>query len=61
MNGRTRSNRDIDLVEVAYAHDEMEAESLQGLLREANVGAVVRRAPGLDVPGFLAGGPRPCS
>ena len=58
MTGRTRSTRDTDLVKVAYAHDEMQAEFLQGLLREADVGSVVRRAPGFDVPEFLAAGPR---
>jgi hypothetical protein len=58
MTGRTRSTTDIDLVKVAYAHDEIEAEFLQGLLREADVGSVVRRAPGFDVPEFLAAGPR---
>jgi hypothetical protein len=58
MTGRSRSTRDIDLVKVAYAHDEVEAEFLQGLLREADVGSVVRRAPGFDVPEFLAAGPR---
>jgi hypothetical protein len=30
----------------------------QGLLRLADVGSVVRRAPGFDVPEFLAAGPR---
>jgi hypothetical protein len=58
MTGRTRSTSDIDLVKVAYAHDEFEAEFLQGLLREADVGSVVRRAPGFDVPEFLTAGPR---
>jgi hypothetical protein len=58
MTGTTRSSRDIDLVKVAYAHDELEAEFLQGLLREADVASVVRRAPGFDVPEFLAAGPR---
>ena len=54
----TRSTSDSDLVKVAYAHDQAEAEFLQGLLRDADVGSVVRRAPGFDVPEFLAGGPR---
>jgi hypothetical protein len=36
----------------------MEAEFVQGLLGEADVGSVVRRAPGFDVPEFLAAGPR---
>jgi hypothetical protein len=58
MNGPTRSTRDIDLVKVAYAHHQTEAEFLQGLLRDAEVGSVVRRAPGFDVPEFLAAGPR---
>ena len=58
MAGTTRSARSSDLVKVAYAHDEMEAEFLQGLLRDADVGSVVRRAPGFDVPEFLAAGPR---
>ncbi len=58
MTGRTRSTTDNDLVKVAYASDESEAELLQGLLRTADVGSVVRRAPGFDVPEFLAAGPR---
>ena len=58
MSGTTRNVRASDLVKVAYAHNEMEAEFLQGLLRDADVGSVVRRAPGFDVPEFLAAGPR---
>ena len=58
MAGPTRSTRDSDLVKVAYAHNETEAEFLQGLLRDADVSSVVRRAPGFDVPEFLAAGPR---
>jgi hypothetical protein len=58
MTGRTRSTTDNDLVKVAYANDESEAELLQGLLRNSGVGSVVRRAPGFDVPEFLAAGPR---
>ena len=58
MTARTRSTRDSDLVKVAYAHDQTEAEFLQGLLHDADVGSVVRRAPGFDVPEFLAAGPR---
>jgi hypothetical protein len=34
MTGRTRSTTDIDLVKVAHANDEAEAELLQGLLRQ---------------------------
>ena len=41
MAGPTRSTRDSDLVKIAYAHDETEAEFLQGLLRDAGVSSVV--------------------
>ena len=58
MTAPTRSTRDSELVKVAYAHDQAEAEFLQGLLRDVDVGSVVRRAPGFDVPEFLAAGPR---
>src|SRR5690349_34656 len=58
MTGPVRSARESDLVKVAYARDEAEAEFLQGLLREADIASVVRRAPGFDVPEFLAAGPR---
>jgi hypothetical protein len=58
MTARSRSTRDNDLVKIAYARDQSEAEFLQGLLRDADVGSVVRRAPGFDVPEFLAAGPR---
>ena len=58
MTARTMSTRDIDLVKVAYARDQSESEFLQGLLRDAEVGSVVRRVAGFDVPEFLAAGPR---
>ena len=58
MPARTMSTGDFDLVKVAYARDQSEAEFLQGLLRDADVGSVVRRAAGFDVPEFLAAGPR---
>lgn len=58
MNGPSRSTTDDDLVKVAYTSDGSEAELVQGLLRTVDVGSVVRRAPGLDVPEFLAAGPR---
>ena len=58
MPGRIRSTRDSDLVKVAYADDEFASEFLQGVLREADVGSVVRRAQGFDVPEFLTAGPR---
>jgi hypothetical protein len=58
MTVRTQSTTHVDLVKVAYAQNQIEAEFLQGLLRDADVGSVVRRAPGFDVPEFLAAGPR---
>ena len=58
MTGPIRNAIGNDLVQVAYANDEAEAELLQGLLRTADVGSVVRRAPGFDVPEFLAAEPR---
>ena len=58
MPTRTRSTTDNDLVKVAYARDQSEAEFLQGLLSDADVRSVVRRAQGFDVPDFLAAGPR---
>ena len=54
----SRSSENNELVKVAYANDEPEAELVQGLLRNAGVASVVRRAPGFDVPEFLAAGPR---
>jgi hypothetical protein len=58
MTGHTGSTRGNDFVKVAHANDEAQAELLQDLLRPADVGSVVRRASGFDVPEFLAAGPR---
>ena len=58
MGGRSTSSAENDLVKVAYANDEPEAELIQGLLRTAGVNSVLRRAPGFDVPEFLSAGPR---
>jgi hypothetical protein len=44
------------LRKVAWAHNQAEAELIQGLLREQGIPSVERRAP--DVPDFLAAGPR---
>lgn len=43
---------------VAFAHNQSEAELIQGLLLEEGVPSYVRRSPGFDVPDFLAAGPR---
>ena len=53
-----RHNASGDLVKVARAQNQAEAELIQGLLRAEEVPSVVRRAPGFDVPDFLAAGPR---
>jgi Putative prokaryotic signal transducing protein len=47
-----------DLVRVAWARNQAEAELIQGLLREEGVQSIVQRAAGFDVPDFLAAGPR---
>ena len=47
-----------ELVKVGYAHNQPEAEMIAGLLLEAGIPCVVRRARGFDVPDFLAAGPR---
>ena len=52
MAGPSRTNS--GLVKVAYAHNEAEAEFLQGLLREADVGSARPSRAGLQragVPG----------
>jgi hypothetical protein len=46
------------LVKVAYAQNLPEAQLIQGLLLEEGIPSMVRRAPGFDVPDFLAAGPR---
>lgn len=46
------------LVKVAYAPNQMEAEMIQGLLRDHGIQSMLKRGPGFDVPEFLASGPR---
>jgi hypothetical protein len=45
-----------DLVKVAGAQNQPEAEFIQGILRDAGVPSIVRRSGGADVPDFLAAG-----
>jgi hypothetical protein len=47
-----------DLVRVARATNQAEAELIQNLLLEEGVPSVTRRSAGFDVPDFLAAGPR---
>lgn len=47
-----------DLVKVAFARTQPEAEMLQGLLSEAGIPSMLRRTAGFDNPEFLPSGPR---
>jgi hypothetical protein len=47
-----------DLVKVAFARSQVEAEMLQGLLSEAGIPSVLKRSFGFDNPDFLSSGPR---
>lgn len=46
------------LVRVAHATNQPEAEFIQALLLEEGVPSLLRRSAGFDVPDFLAAGPR---
>jgi hypothetical protein len=47
-----------DLVRVAWARNQAEAELMAGMLLEEGVPSLLKRARGFDVPDFLAAGPR---
>ncbi len=47
-----------ELVRVAGARHQAEAELVQGLLLEEGIPSILRRTRGFDVPDFLAAGPR---
>lgn len=47
-----------ELVKVARAAHQAEAEMIQGLLLEEGVPSMLRRARGFDVPDMMAAGPR---
>jgi hypothetical protein len=47
-----------EVVRVAGARNQAEAEFIQGLLLEEGVPSMLRRSAGFDVPDFLAAGPR---
>lgn len=47
-----------ELVRVAGARNQAEAEFIQALLLEEGVPSLLRRSAGFDVPDFLAAGPR---
>jgi hypothetical protein len=58
MSPTPRQDARDELVKVARAQNLPEAELIQGLLNEQGIPSMVQRAPGFDVPDFLAGGPR---
>jgi hypothetical protein len=47
-----------ELVKVARAGNQAEAELIQGLLLEEGIPSLLRRSMGFDVPDFIAAGPR---
>lgn len=47
-----------ELVSIARAQHQVEAELIQGILLEEGIPSLVRRNAGFDVPDFLAAGPR---
>ena len=47
-----------ELVRVAVARNQAEAEFIQALLLEERIPSVLRRTAGFDVPDFLSAGPR---
>src|SRR5687768_2026295 len=49
---------DSELVRVAGAMNEAEAEFIQNLLREEGIPSTLRRSRGFDLPDMLAAGPR---
>jgi hypothetical protein len=59
MSGTDRQRKlEEQLVKVAGAGNQAEAELLQGMLLAEGVSSVLRRTAGFDVPGYLAAGPR---
>jgi hypothetical protein len=65
MSERQRKARKIkpqyaegQLVKVAYANNQPEAELIEALLLEEGIPSMTRRSGGFDVPDFLAAGPR---
>lgn len=47
-----------ELVKVARAQHQAEAELIQGLLLEEGIPSMTKRSMGFDVPDFMAAGPR---
>jgi Putative prokaryotic signal transducing protein len=47
-----------ELVSVAHAGNQVEAELIQNMLLEEGIPSMTRRSMGFDVPDFMAAGPR---
>lgn len=47
-----------ELVKVAWAQNQAEAELIQGILEGEGIPTIAKRSRGFDVPDFLAAGPR---
>ena len=47
-----------ELVKVAFANNQAEAELIQGILLEEGIPSLERRMRGFEIPDFMAGGPR---
>jgi hypothetical protein len=47
-----------ELVRLTGANGQPEAEMMQQLLQQEGIDVLVQRAPGFDLPQYLAGGPR---
>ncbi len=47
-----------ELVKVAFARNQAEAELIQGMLLEEGIPSMERRMRGFEIPDFMAGGPR---
>lgn len=45
-------------MKVAVAPNETDALLMDGVLKDAGVPSLIQRAPGFDVPDFVAAGPR---
>jgi hypothetical protein len=56
--GGGRGDGGRELVRVAVASNQAEAEFIQQLLEQEGIPSVLRRSAGFDVPDFLAAGPR---
>jgi hypothetical protein len=55
---RSRRPKTPEPVKVAWAHNQAEAEMIEGMLNAEGIPCMIQRQRGFDVPDFLAAGPR---